>query len=74
MRISERIIFALILGATPVAAPAFAFDGAPAASEPVLPPPPIALCAPYLARLDQLMMTALKMLFHWVTSLGLRTR
>src|ERR1700733_5398744 len=30
MRTSERIIFALILGATPVAAPAFAFDGAPA--------------------------------------------
>jgi hypothetical protein len=29
MRISERIIFALILGATPLAAPAFAFDGAP---------------------------------------------
>ena len=30
MRTSERIIFALILGATPLAAPAFAFDGAPA--------------------------------------------
>jgi exopolysaccharide production negative regulator len=30
MRISERIVFALILGATPVAAPALAFDGAPA--------------------------------------------
>jgi uncharacterized protein len=29
MRTFERIIFALILGATPVAAPAFAFDGAP---------------------------------------------
>ncbi len=29
MRGSERIIFALILGATPVAGPAFAFDGAP---------------------------------------------
>jgi len=30
MRTSRRIIFALILGATPVAAPGFAFDGAPA--------------------------------------------
>jgi hypothetical protein len=30
MRTSERIIFALILGAMPLAAPAFAFDGAPA--------------------------------------------
>ena len=30
MRISERIIFALILGATSVAVPASAFDGAPA--------------------------------------------
>src|ERR1700736_456874 len=30
MRISERIIFALILGAAPVAGPAFSFDGAPA--------------------------------------------
>jgi TPR repeat protein len=29
MRTSERIIFALILGATPLAAPAFGFDGAP---------------------------------------------
>src|ERR1700687_6011760 len=29
MRISERIIFALILGATPVAPPAFAFEGTP---------------------------------------------
>jgi hypothetical protein len=29
MRIFERAIFALMLGATPVAAPAFAFDGAP---------------------------------------------
>ena len=29
MRISERILFALVLGATAVAAPAFAFDGAP---------------------------------------------
>ena len=37
MRISERIIFALILGATPVAAPAFAFDGAPAASDTAIP-------------------------------------
>src|SRR5437868_8147991 len=37
MRISERIIFALILGATPVAAPAFAFDGAPANADTALP-------------------------------------
>jgi hypothetical protein len=29
MRISERIVFALILSVTPVAAPLFAFDGAP---------------------------------------------
>src|ERR1700681_3743369 len=29
MRISRGVIFALILGATPVAAPLFAFDGAP---------------------------------------------
>jgi uncharacterized protein len=29
MRTSRRIIFALMLGATPVAAPGFAFDGAP---------------------------------------------
>jgi TPR repeat protein len=37
MRISERIIFALILGAMPVAAPAFAFDGAPAAPDTAIP-------------------------------------
>ena len=29
MRTSRRIIFVLMLGATPVAAPGFAFDGAP---------------------------------------------
>ncbi len=33
MRTSERIIFALILGATPVAAPLLAFDGAPATTQ-----------------------------------------
>src|SRR6202166_1115799 len=37
MRTSERIIFALILGATPVAAPAFAFDGAPANQDSAIP-------------------------------------
>ena len=37
MRISERIIFALILGATPVAAPAFAFDGAPVNQDSAIP-------------------------------------
>ncbi len=37
MRISERIIFALILGATPVAVPAFAFDGAPVNADTALP-------------------------------------
>src|SRR4029079_7368763 len=37
MRISERIIFALILGATPVAGAGFAFDGAPAASDAAIP-------------------------------------
>src|ERR1700716_1237394 len=37
MRISRRIIFALILGATPVAAPGFAFDGAPVAPESAIP-------------------------------------
>ena len=37
MRISERIIFALILGATPVATPAFAFDGAPANQDAAIP-------------------------------------
>jgi TPR repeat protein len=33
MRISKRTIFALMLGAMPVAAPGFAFDGAPATSQ-----------------------------------------
>jgi TPR repeat protein len=33
MRISKRAIFALMLGAMPVASPGFAFDGAPAASQ-----------------------------------------
>ena len=37
MRTSERIIFALILGATPVAAPAFAFDGAPVNQDTAIP-------------------------------------
>jgi hypothetical protein len=37
MRISERIIFALILGAMPVAGPGFAFDGAPVASDAAIP-------------------------------------
>jgi uncharacterized protein len=37
MRISERIIFALILGATSVAVPASAFDGAPANQDATLP-------------------------------------
>ncbi len=37
MRISERIIFALILGATPVAGPAFAFDGAPVNQDSAIP-------------------------------------
>ena len=37
MRISERIIFALILGATPVAGPGFAFDGAPANKDVAIP-------------------------------------
>ncbi|MDB5609347.1 MAG: hypothetical protein JWP25_6247 [Bradyrhizobium sp.] len=37
MRTSERIIFALILGATPVAAPGFAFDGAPANQDATIP-------------------------------------
>src|SRR3979490_2404212 len=37
MRISERIIFALILGATPVAGPGFAFDGAPTAPDATIP-------------------------------------
>ncbi len=33
MRTFERIIFALMLGAAPLAAPAFGFDGAPAANQ-----------------------------------------
>src|SRR3979490_2911004 len=37
MRIFERIIFALILGATPVAGPGFAFDGAPVAPDTTIP-------------------------------------
>jgi hypothetical protein len=37
MRTSRRIIFALILGATPVAAPGFAFDGAPVAPDTAIP-------------------------------------
>src|SRR3984893_8026419 len=37
MRISKRAIFALILGATPVAGIAFAFDGAPAAPDAAIP-------------------------------------
>src|ERR1700720_1607988 len=37
MRIFERTIFALILGATPVAGLAFAFDGAPVAPEVAIP-------------------------------------
>src|SRR5712672_1358138 len=37
MRISERIMFALILGATQVAGPGFAFDGAPANSDAAIP-------------------------------------
>jgi uncharacterized protein len=37
MRISEYLIVALILGATPVAAPAFAFDGAPVNQEAAIP-------------------------------------
>src|SRR6476469_1557575 len=37
MRISERIIFSLILGAASVAGPGFAFDGAPAASDAAIP-------------------------------------
>lgn len=43
MRISERIIFALILGAIPVATPGFAFDGSPANPDspiPVISSPP----------------------------------
>jgi uncharacterized protein len=37
MRISRRSIFALILGAMPVAAPGFAFDGAPVAPDAAIP-------------------------------------
>jgi TPR repeat protein len=37
MRISRRTIFALILGAMPVAAPGFAFDGAPVAPDAAIP-------------------------------------
>ena len=37
MRTSRRIIFALILGAAPVAVPGFAFDGAPAAPDAAIP-------------------------------------
>lgn len=37
MRTSRRIILALILGAAPVAAPGFAFDGAPATKDAALP-------------------------------------
>src|SRR5665647_3355868 len=37
MRTFERIILALILGAAPVAAPALAFDGAPATSDTAIP-------------------------------------
>jgi hypothetical protein len=37
MRTFERIIFALILGGTPLAAPAFAFDGAPANQDTAIP-------------------------------------
>src|ERR1700692_2621090 len=37
MRIFRRTIFALMLGATPVAGPGFAFDGAPAAPETAIP-------------------------------------
>src|SRR6202140_135474 len=37
MRTSRRAIFALILGAAPVAVPGFAFDGAPAAPDAAIP-------------------------------------
>jgi uncharacterized protein len=37
MRTSRRIIFALILGAAPVAGPAFAFDGSPTAPDAAIP-------------------------------------
>ena len=37
MRTFERIIFALILGATPVATAGFAFDGAPVNQDSTIP-------------------------------------
>src|SRR5258706_5132779 len=37
MRISRRIIFALILGATPMATQGFAFDGAPVSPDTAIP-------------------------------------
>jgi len=37
MRTSRRIIFALVLGAAPVAAPAFGFDGAPVNADKAIP-------------------------------------
>src|SRR6266851_1701116 len=37
MRLFKGTIFALILGVTPVAGPLFAFDGAPATQDPVMP-------------------------------------
>jgi len=37
MRTSRRIILALMLGATPVAAPGFSFDGAPANQDATIP-------------------------------------
>src|SRR4051812_36318791 len=37
MRICERIVFALILAAGPIAGAAFAFDGAPSASDTAIP-------------------------------------
>src|SRR6185312_15489488 len=37
MRTSRRIIFALMLGAMPVAAPGFAFDGAPVKPDATIP-------------------------------------
>ena len=37
MRISRRTIFALMLGAMPVVAPGFAFDGAPVAPDVAIP-------------------------------------
>ena len=50
MRTFERIIFALMLGAAPFAAPAFGFDGAPAANQdtaiPVVSPQPGAVTHP----------------------------